>query len=292
MIAQKIQALFDFIDFLDVNKKEYIDKYIPLCNELSELDKQRSKLKPNENYKDKQSYECIQKEIKEKFEPITENIYKPITNKLRELGIWSGDDVYTSIWNNNVSEIEDFKRNFTQEDLEQVFHYKQKYLLFRTETNNDFLCLSFVFSNLDEIYKVLFDFFKDTQENEFDSFETKTIEVGDFGEIAKNLKDNIGKNVKYSIPTETIFGKKQATPTTERLETKNHFNVFNMGDKIEVGNISNNKGQITLGKDNKTEVNSNDEIAKKSFRWQKRETIIATVIGIIGLVIAYLSMKN
>jgi|GEM_PF-2075078 len=292
MIPQKLQALFDFIDFLDVNKKEYIDKYIPLCNELSELDKQRSKLKPNENYKDKQSYEYIQKEIKEKFEPITENIYKAVINKLRELGIWSGDDVYTSIRNNNVSEIEDFKRNFTQEDLEQVFHYKQKYLLFRTETNNDFLCLSFVFSNLDEIYKVLFDFFKDTQENEFDSLENKTIEVGDFGEIAKKLKDNIGKNVKYSIPTETIFGKKHATPTTERLETKNHFNVFNMGDKIEVGNISNNKGQITLGKDNKTEVNSNDEIAKKSFRWQKRETIIATVIGIIGLVIAYLSMKN
>lgn len=291
MIPQKIQALFDFIDFLDVNKKEYIEKYIPLCNELKELDKQRSILKPKENYKDKQSYECIQKEIKEKFEPITENIYKPVTSKLRELGIWSGDDVYTSIWNNNISEIEDFKGNFSEEDLEKVFHYKQKYLLFRTETNNDFLCLSFVFSNLDEIYKALFDFFKDTQGNEFDSFETKTIEVGDFGEIAKNLKDNIGKNVKYSIPTETIFGKKQTIPTTERLET-NHYNVFNMGDKIEVGDISNNKGQITLGKGNKTVVNGNDEIAKKSFRWQKRDTIIATIIGIVGLVIAYLSMKN
>lgn len=222
MIPQKIQALFDFIDFLDVKKKEYIEKYIPLCNEIRELDTQRSKLKPKENYKDKQSYECIQKEIKEKFEPITDNIYKPVTSKLRDLGVWSGDDVYTSIWNNNVSEIEDFKRNFTQEDLEQIFHYKQKYLLFRTETNNDFLCLSFVFSNLDEIYKVLFDFFKDTQENEFDSFETKIIEVGDLGEIAKNLKDNIGKNVNYSIPTETFFGKRQAIPTTERLETKNH----------------------------------------------------------------------
>ncbi|SHK44986.1 hypothetical protein [Epilithonimonas mollis] len=292
MIPPKMQALFDFLDFLDVNKKEYIEKYIPLCNEVSQLDKERCKLKPNENYKDKQKYECIDKEIKEKFEPINENIYIPITYKLRELGIWSGDNVYTSIWNNNVSEIEDFKRNFTPEDLEEVFHYKQKYLRFRTETNNDFLCLSFVFSNLDEIYKVLFDFFKDTPENEFESFETKTIEVGDFGEIVKNLTDNIGKNVKYSIPTEKILGKKQATRTTERIEAKNHFNVFNMGDKIEVGNISNNKGQITLGKDNKTEVNSNDEIAKKSFRWQKRDTIITTVIGIIGLLIAYLSMKN
>lgn len=292
MIPQKIQALFDFIDFLDKNKIEYIEKYIPLCNELKELDRQRSILKPKENYKDKQSYECIQKEIKEKFVPITENIYKPFTNKLKELGIWSGDDVYTSIWNNNIVEIEDFKRNFSIEDTKQVFNYKQKYLLFRIETNNDFLCLSFIFSNLDEIFKVLFDFFKDTQENEFDNFENKTIEVGDLSEIAKDLKDNIGKNVKYSIPTETFFGNKQTTPTTERLDTRNEFNIFNMGDKFEVGNIPNNKGQITIGKDNKTDVNSKDEIAKRSYRWQKRDTIIATIIGIIGLVITYLSMKN
>lgn len=283
MIPQKIQALFDFIDFLDVNKGEYIEKYIPLCNELSELDKQRNKLKPNENYKDKQSYECIQIEIKEKFEPITENIYKPVTNKLLQLGIWSGDDVYTSIWNNNVSEIEDFKRNFTQEDLEKVFHYKQKYLFFRTETNNDFLCLSFVFSNLEEIYKVLFDFFKDTQENEFDGFETKTIEVGDFGEIAKNLKNNIGKNVKYSIPWETFNTKRHTPSATEKIQT-NNYNIINMRDKIEIGEISRNKGQINLGSDNKIGVDTNDELSKKSFNWQKWGIIVGTVLAILAII--------
>jgi hypothetical protein len=287
MIPQKIQALFDFINFLDVNKQEYIEKYIPICNEIRKLDKKRNKLKPKENYKDKLSYECIQREIKEKFEPIIENIYKPVTSKLIELGIWSGDDAYTSIWNNNILEIEDFKRNFTQEDLEQVLHYKQKYLLFRTETNNDFLCLSLVFSKLDQLYRVLFDFFKETQENEFDSFETKTFKVRDFGEIAENIKDNVGKNVKYSIPSETIFRKKQATPTTEIPQAINYYNIFNMGDKIEVGNISKNKGQITIGKDNKTEVNSSDKIAKKTFLWQKLGTIIGIIIGIISLIIDY-----
>ena len=291
MIPQKIQALFDFIDFLDKNKATYIEKYIPLCNELKDLDKQRNVLKPNENYKDKQSYDIIQKQIKEKFEPITENIYNPITSKLQELGIWLGDDVYTSIWNNNISEISDFKRNFSEEDAQKVFHYKQKYLNFRTETNNDFFCLSFVFSNLDEVLKELFDYFKDTKENEFDNFETKTIEVDSLYEIAKNVKENIGKNVKYSIPSENVF-KKNTASATKIAEIKNEFNVFNMGDKIKVGDISNNSGQITFGKDNKIEVNGNDEIAKKSFRWQKRDTIIATIIGIIGLVIAYLSMKN
>lgn len=291
MIPEKIYALFKFIEFLDKNKEIYIKKYTPLCNELKKLDKERSALKPNENYKDKRSYEQIQKEIKEKFKPITENIYEPTTSKLKELGIWSGDEVYTSIWNNNISEIEDFKRNFSEDDIQTVFNYKEKYLRFRTETNNDFLCLSFVFSNLDEIFKTLFDYFKDNKENEFELFETKTIEVGNFNEIAKNLKDNIGNIVKFSIPSETFFNQKGNTSKGENQNKQNEFNIFNMGDKIEVGNISKNKGQITFGKDNKTKINSNDEIGKKSFRWQKRETVITIIIGVIGLVIAYFSMK-
>lgn len=291
MIPEKIHALFEFIEFLDKNKKIYIEKYIPLCNKLKKLDKERSALNPNENYKDKRSYEQIQKEIAQKFKPITENIYEPITSKLKELGIWSGDEVYTSIWNNNISEIEDFKRTFSEDDIQTVFNYKDKYLRFRTETNNDFLCLSFVFSNLDEIFKTLFDYFKDNKENEFELFETKTIEVGDFNEIAKNLKNNIGNNVKYSIPSETFFNQNRNTSKDKIQNKQNEFNIFNMGDKIEVGNISKNKGQITFGKNNNTEINSDDELGKKSFRWQKRETIITIIIGIVGLVIAYFSMK-
>ncbi len=38
MIPLRIRALFDFIDFLDSNKAEYIKTYIPLCNELVQLD--------------------------------------------------------------------------------------------------------------------------------------------------------------------------------------------------------------------------------------------------------------
>lgn len=284
MIPQKIQALFNFIDYLDVNKKGYIEKYIPLCNELRELDKQRFSLKPKENYKHKQLHECVQKKIEEKFEPINENIYKPITSKLQELGIWSGEDVFTSIWNNNISEIEDFKRNFTPEDIKYVFHYKQKYLQFRSETNNDFLCLSFVFSNLDEILKVLFDFFKDTIENEFDSFETKTVEVRDFGEIAKYIKENSGKNIKYSIPWESFNVKTQTTNSTEKKES-NYYNIINMRDKIEIGKISSKKGQINLGSDNKIEIDTNDELAKKSFDWQKWGIILGTVLAILAILV-------
>jgi len=289
MIPQKIQALFDFIDFLDKNKNEYIEKYIPLCDELRRLDEERSALKPKENYKEKHAFDEIQKEITEKFAPITENIYEPFTSKLLELGIWSGDDVFTSIWNNNISEIEDFKRYFIEEDIEKVFHYKKKYLTFRSETNNDFLCLSFILSNLDDIFKVLFDFFKDTQENEFDGFETKTIELGDSKGVDKRLKDNIGKNIRYSIPNDTFFNQNEKKSNTS-FESKNEFNFYAMRDKIEIGNISNNKGQINVGKENRIGESGNDEIAKKSFQWQKRDTIIMIVIAIIGIIISYLSL--
>jgi len=87
MIPEKIQALFTFIDYLNKNKDEYIEKYIPLCNELKVLGNQREELKPSKNYIDKQEYDKIQAQIAEKFSPITLNIYNPITSKLRELEI-------------------------------------------------------------------------------------------------------------------------------------------------------------------------------------------------------------
>lgn len=280
MIPPKIQALFAFIDFLDENKSDYIEKYIPLCEELKELDRQRNSLKPNNNYQDKQTFDKIQAEIAEKFVPITESVYRPITHKLKELGIWAGDDVYSSIWNNNISEISEFKRSFSNHDTEQIFLYKHKYLDFRTKTNSDFLCLYFIFQYLDEILKELFDFFKDTDENEFDKFETKTIEVDDLTELAKGISENKGKNVSFSIPTETLFGRNQASKHITDIKQE-----IIMGDKIEVGNINNNAGQISVGKNNKTEINSKDELAKKSFNWQKWGIIIGIILTIITITI-------
>ena len=232
MIPQKIQALFNFIDYLDSNKFEYKEKYIPMCDDLKNLDNQRNALKPNENYKDKQKYDTIQKQIKEKFSPIESNIHVPILNKLRELEIWAGDDTYSSIWKNNVSEISDFKSNFKSEDVAKVMMYKQKYLSFRTETNSDFLGLTFVFQRLDETLKSLFDFFKDINENEFHNFETKTIKANNLKDAVTGLVENRDKNVKFSIPPETLYGKIEKQIRNKATEIKNE---IIMGDKIQIG---------------------------------------------------------
>lgn len=59
MIPERIQALFEFIDFLDFNKKDLIEIYLPLCNELSLLAEERSQLKPDNNYRDKLRYDIV-----------------------------------------------------------------------------------------------------------------------------------------------------------------------------------------------------------------------------------------
>jgi len=247
MIPEKIQALFKFIDYLDANKREYIEKYLPLCEELNSLDIQRSKLKPRDNYNDKLRYDVIQQEIAEKFQPITKNIYIPALNKLRELEIWDGDDVFTSIWNNNISAIYDLKENFTSEDADKVKVYKQKYIGFRNETNSNFLCLQLVFSSLDEILKELFDFFKDTNENEFESFETKTIKVNSIKEAVEGLKNTKGSNVAFSLPQESLFDYQNVRQYQQQLPSISKEII--MGDKIQIGDIANNSGQIIIGKD-------------------------------------------
>lgn len=228
MISSKINAFFIFIDYLDSRKSELIENYIPLCAELNELDVQRSNLRPKENYKDKIKYDIIQQQITEKFDPITEHIYKPLTQKLSDLQIWNGEDIFTSIWNNNIGAVSEQKENFDLKDVNEIIRYKVKYLNFRKETNSSFLCLTMVFSQLDEILKVLFDFYKDTSENEFDSFEAKLIKVGSMEELVENVKNKGDRHVKFSLPHD-FFHKKPVQPSThgQIILVKNE---YNMGD--------------------------------------------------------------
>jgi|GEM_PF-2346379 len=231
MISPKINALFNFINYLDSRKTELIKTYLPLCSELIELDVQRAALRPQNNYNDKLKFDILQKQISEKFEPITEFVYKPIVQKLLELKIWSGDDVYISIFNNNIGAIIELKENFTLDDVNEIISYKNKYLSFRKETNSGFLSLEIIFSCLDEILKELFDYFKDTTENEFDSFEVKVIPVKNITEAVNQFRNNKGRHIKFSLPQDTFY-QKPALPLAINpiLFIKNE---YNMGDTFK-----------------------------------------------------------
>lgn len=285
MISSKIQSLFDFIDFLHSNKENYIVNYTPLIKELEVLADKRSELKPLDNYSKKEKYNLIQKEIEDKFPTITENIYKPFTQKLLELEIWSGDDTYSSIWNSNIEAISKFKNEFESADVSIVMDYKKKYLSFRTETHSNFLCLGLIFQELDEIFKELFDFFKDAEDNEFEYFEAKELKVNSVEDLVKSISENKTNNVKYSLPIESFIEKReQPSHSTNSLNFHNYETI--MGDKIIAENIPNNSGVINVGKNNKSETNSNDELAVKTFNWQRFGIISASILMVIAIIIA------
>lgn len=268
MIPRKILSLFELIDYLDENRIEYIEKYIPLCDEIENLRKQSSKLKPNNNYADKQKYDIIQNEINEKFSLVLINVCTPISEKLKELCIWSGDEVCSSIWNNNYSTISNFKANFSPEDISPVMIYKKKYLIFRIETNTNFLCLQLIFSELDELLKVLFEFFSDTDDNEFAKFEVKTISVDSIGEVIRSYLEDKSNNVKFSIPIRNLNSKKEEILAQKYLS--NIKNEIYMGDRIEVGSITNASGNIIIGK----EIRLSDSLNGKKESAEKIEELI------------------
>ncbi|MCF0061808.1 TIR domain-containing protein [Dyadobacter chenwenxiniae] len=235
MIPPEIQRLFDFINYLDRNKTEFLG-YIPICNELIELDHQRSVLSPEKNYMEKLLYDDIQNQIEIKMLPITDNIYKPVTNRLRELGIWSGDYTYSSIWNNSISSIYRFHKEFKGDDVDQVLEYKRKYIAFRSDTNTNFLCLGLILNGLDDILKELFNFFTDTDFDEFEDFAAKRIYANTTREALDLAVENVGKNIIFSLASDaTVSG---SSETQRRSNTNSLANEKTANNSDSTKNLN------------------------------------------------------
>lgn len=185
MITDKIKTLFSFIEFLHSNIEKF-KQYDEVINELYLLDNERKKLKPRKNFTDKLKYDEIQYELKNKFKVIKENIIQQIQAKANELNICYLNKTET-LWNWNISEVHNLKENFSKNDITEILQHKSKYIEFRTKTNCTYF-QDFFFDDLDEILKELFDFFKESTENEFEVFETKTIQVNSFREAVEQIQ--------------------------------------------------------------------------------------------------------
>lgn len=214
MIPERIQALFQFIDFLDVNKETYINTYLPIVEELESLRIERNKLKPEGNYKDRIKYAEVQEVISRKFELVYQNVSTPILNKLLELKIWNGEEVYTSIYNMNIGAVQELKERFSIEDVKTIQAQKEKYINFRAETNSYFLSLQFPFEYLDEVLKSLFDYFKDVQINEFEKFVNEPVQVNSLSELLNEFQK--GNNVV--LPFDLLLNGEKQINTPEPTE--------------------------------------------------------------------------
>ena len=194
MITPKIKALFQFIEFLHSNTENF-KQYDERINELHLLDKQRKEVSPRKNFSDKLKYDEVRAEIKDKFKVILENIIQPINSKVLELNICDMNKTET-LHNWNSSEIHNLKENFSKSDLPEIFKHKSKYLEFRTKTNCTYF-KDFFFDDLDEMLKELFNYFKETEHDEFEAFETKAIQVNDFREAVELMQEG---HKKFTLP--------------------------------------------------------------------------------------------
>ena len=196
MITPKIKALFQFIEYLHSN----IDNFNlnnDLIKELELLNEERQKVSSKKTFKDKLKYNEIQTEIETKFKTLQGNTANLIKAKAKELNVCNFDNEPNYSFNGIETDIQQLKENFSKDDLPEIFKHKQQYIKYRTKTHKTFLSLAFFIDEMDEITKSLFDYFKETEQNEFEAFKTKTIRVNDLSEAVELL--SIGKN-KVSVP--------------------------------------------------------------------------------------------
>jgi len=194
MITDKIKALFQFIEYLHSNIENF-NQYNDLISELETLHEKMFKLKPELNYKDKIQYSEVQTEIHKKSKILHNNIINLIKAKAKELNVCKfKNDIY--FFNGVEDDIRLLKDNFSKIDLLEIFRHKSLYIEYRSRTHKTFLYLILFFDRLDEIAKSLFDYFKDTEKNEFEPFETKAITVNSFAEVIQGIKQG---QTKFSL---------------------------------------------------------------------------------------------
>src|SRR5690606_26503677 len=182
------------------NKHTFIKEYLPICESLDRLNMEKALLKPQNHYKDKLKYDKIQEKIKLDFKIILDKIYYPVTEKLRELNIWSGDESFISIDNNIDSATLTLKTNFEIEDVSEINYWMKKYINFRKETNSNFLCLQMIFFSLDRSLNNLFEYFSDSEVNDFQQFQIETIHCSSIEEAIQLFKNSTSKNISISFP--------------------------------------------------------------------------------------------
>ena len=215
MITPKIKALFQFIEYLHSN----IDNFNlnnDLIKELELLDEERQKVRSKNTFKDKLKYDEVQAEIETKFKILQGNTANLIKAKAKELNVCNFDNEPNYSFNGIETDIRQLKENFSKNDLPVIFKHKQQYIEYRTKTHKTFLSLELFVDKLDEITKSLFDYFKETEQNEFEAFETKAIPVNSIVEAIQGFKKGQTKftlSNNFLLNTSTI----QQQPNIEPL---------------------------------------------------------------------------
>ena len=217
MITDKIKNVFKFVEFLNSNAENF-KSYIPVVENCLSVTKEMSKLKPNDNFKDKIKYNELNEIKNNEFDKVYKNVTKTITGKALELNICHlNNSSYEFNW--GLQEIQTLKDNAVENDLPVILKAEKKYLEYRKNVDCDFLSLTFFFSRLDEDLKELFTFFNPTTKSEFKAFET--VQVNELDTMVERFQ-NGNKNVAIPLDALTFLdgNKKNVEALTNQPLTK------------------------------------------------------------------------
>tara|TARA_R110002167_G_scaffold312948_4_gene518641 strand:- start:5652 stop:6944 length:1293 start_codon:yes stop_codon:yes gene_type:complete len=224
MISDKLNAVFQFVDFLHFNIDKF-KSYIPTVEECLNISNEMETLNPNENFNDKIKYRKLTKVRNETFQNVFNNVTESITGKAEKLGIYQRTNTdFEFNWGYN--EIQELKDNASENDLSFILSHKDKYLEFKNQVNSNFLSLAFFFSKLHEYLKEIFVFFDQDAAVKFDSLKQEEIRENNITEAVNSFKDDKSKSAKIHIDS-----------TSPKEETKRILKFLNLIEFFEVRNI-------------------------------------------------------
>jgi hypothetical protein len=234
MITPKIKALFRFIEYLHSNIDNF-NRNNELIKELELLNEERQKVSSKRNFTDKLRYNEIQAEIEQKFKVLQDNTATLIKGKAKELNVCNFDNEPNYSFNGIEAEIHQLKESFSRKDLPEIAKRKRQYIEYRQNTHKTFLSLGFFIDELDGITKSLFDYFKDTGQNEYEAFETKTFEAGSIKEAVQIYFNEAHKDQRFWLSSfiEEIEQTKPSYKSFQKDIENNGWVVF----KTEMGTV-------------------------------------------------------
>lgn len=200
MITERVQNLFDFIDWLH-SQTEYFLSQQQLVDELNEIRAEQNKLSPTKHFKDREKFDSLQRELLEKFAVVETRIINPIYEKIK---FYDVTDISTPIV--NLKALEDLlhlKNNYDEQDLIKIQKAKNQYIIYRVKTHwQPYFSFQLFFSDLDRELYEYFKFFE--QDNEVEYISTKTVKAESLEDLVMQFTGRKNLTNKPEATTDSL----------------------------------------------------------------------------------------
>ncbi len=157
MISEKIQNLFRFIEYLHPKIETFNSNSIEVIAVLY-LRKKAGKLHPNKTLTDKKLHDKIRKQINDLDSIVLKNIRLPIRQMVIDLNLRELDNNYGLYWNDVSTDIHILKDKIELKDEKVIESFLKLYVAFRMNTKISMKPVQFLFDEMDNILKPLFEF--------------------------------------------------------------------------------------------------------------------------------------